>query len=130
MRTSIEALASGSFPVLIVVFVSNVESLSFGVTGFPTIKFFPKGGKDAPEDVSVERSQAAFIQYVNEKTGTARSADGSLLPTAGRHDELDSIASRFVDAAGHARASLIAEAQSVASSLRGRFAQYVFHNTD
>lgn len=50
----------------------------FNIQGFPTIKFFPKENKDAPEDVTAERNLASFVEYVNEKTGTARNTDGSL----------------------------------------------------
>ncbi|ORY46974.1 disulfide isomerase, partial [Rhizoclosmatium globosum] len=40
----------------------------FGVTGFPTLKFFPKGSKEA-QDYSSGRDLDALVKYVTEKTG-------------------------------------------------------------
>jgi protein disulfide-isomerase A6 len=39
------------------------------VTGFPTIKWFPAGSKDA-EDYSGGRSAADFVDFINRKAGT------------------------------------------------------------
>merc|ERR1711988_1488451 len=41
----------------------------FGVSGFPTLKWFPKGSTDA-EDYSVGRGLDDIITYVNQKAGT------------------------------------------------------------
>ena len=43
----------------------------FGVKGYPTIKFFPKGSKKA-EDYSGPRQADGIIKWVNEKVGTSR----------------------------------------------------------
>merc|ERR1711916_171295 len=40
----------------------------FGVTGFPTLKFFPKGETE-PEDYSSGRSADDFVEWINGKTG-------------------------------------------------------------
>jgi protein disulfide-isomerase A6 len=40
----------------------------FGVTGYPTLKFFPKG-KTEPEDYSAGREEEDFIQFLNDKVG-------------------------------------------------------------
>lgn len=49
----------------------------YGVSGFPTIKFFPKG---ASEPIAYEgaRSEEAFVDYLNEKCGTFRAVGGAL----------------------------------------------------
>lgn len=72
----------------------------YGVTGFPTIKFFPKGSTE-PVDVSLYFSSSIFlslftlpssqytggrgaddfISYLNEKCGTQRMKGGSLSPS-------------------------------------------------
>jgi len=41
----------------------------FGVRGFPTLKFFPKG-KTEPEDYSGGREANDIIEFVNNKAGT------------------------------------------------------------
>jgi protein disulfide-isomerase-like protein len=40
----------------------------FGVQGFPTLKFFPKGSKD-PIDYKAGREEADFYAYLEEQTG-------------------------------------------------------------
>lgn len=43
----------------------------FGVQGFPTLKFFPKGGDlKKPEDYNSGRTADAIVQFVNDKAGT------------------------------------------------------------
>jgi len=41
----------------------------FGVSGFPTLKFFPKGSTD-PEDYEQGRTAEEVVTYINEKAGT------------------------------------------------------------
>ncbi|RLN98790.1 hypothetical protein BBJ28_00023433, partial [Nothophytophthora sp. Chile5] len=41
----------------------------FGVTGFPTLKFFPEGSTE-PEDYKGGRSEDDFVAFLNEKAGT------------------------------------------------------------
>eukprot|EP00698_Gefionella_okellyi_P019194 TRINITY_DN5853_c0_g1_i1.p1 TRINITY_DN5853_c0_g1~~TRINITY_DN5853_c0_g1_i1.p1 ORF type:complete len:358 (-),score=99.23 TRINITY_DN5853_c0_g1_i1:33-1106(-) len=96
----------------------------FGVQGFPTIKFFPKGGKQSPEDVTAGRTSQAFVDYVNEKTGTQRKVDGSLSAKAGRSDELDALAAQFKEADEATRTSLVSQAQGLVSSVAGRYAKH------
>lgn len=57
------------------------------------------------------------MEYVNKETGTLRQHDGALLPTAGRHSDLDALATKFMQAAESDRATLISQADSVASGL-------------
>ncbi len=43
----------------------------FGVQGFPTLKFFPKGGDvKKPEDYNGGRTADAIVTFVNEKAGS------------------------------------------------------------
>jgi len=60
----------------------------YDVSGYPTIKYFPKDGS---EPVSYEggREVDEFVKYLNEKVGTKRTPEGNLLPEAGRVKELD-----------------------------------------
>lgn len=43
----------------------------FGVTGFPTIKYFEKGSK-SPEDYQGKRELDDMIEFVTAKTGSQR----------------------------------------------------------
>jgi protein disulfide-isomerase A6 len=49
----------------------------YGVTSFPTIKFFSKDNKE-PEDYEGGRTEDDFVAYLNEKCGTHRAVGGGL----------------------------------------------------
>jgi len=70
-------------------------SSRFGVSGFPTIKFFPKGSKKSGEDYNGGRDEKDFISFINEKVGSRRVLGGNLDGQAGRIAELDSIVKSF-----------------------------------
>jgi protein disulfide-isomerase-like protein len=79
----------------------NEISTKYGITGFPTLKFFPAGSSE-PINYESEREVEAMVQFINEKAGTSRLPDGTLLPTTGRMTELDDAikaANHHVDAA-------------------------------
>jgi len=67
----------------------------FGVSGFPTIKFFSKNNKEG-EEYSSGRSEQDFIDYLNEKCGTNRVAGGGVNDAAGRVDAYDAAAKTFM----------------------------------
>uniref|UniRef100_A0A0G4HSF3 protein disulfide-isomerase n=1 Tax=Chromera velia CCMP2878 TaxID=1169474 RepID=A0A0G4HSF3_9ALVE len=54
----------------------------FEVRGYPTLKFFRKGSKDA-EAYQFGRNVEALLEFVNKEAGTFRMPDGSLSPDAG-----------------------------------------------
>ncbi|EPQ54104.1 protein disulfide isomerase [Gloeophyllum trabeum ATCC 11539] len=87
----------------------------YGVSSYPTIKFFPKGHKEDPEPYEGPRTEEGFVEYLNQKCGTHRTPGGLLSEMAGRLPELDTIASKFVIATGDARDSLFKEALSLAT---------------
>jgi len=66
----------------------------YGVTGFPTLKFFSKHNKDG-ETYSQGRDLNSLVSFINEKAGTHRTATGALTAHAGRVDELDEIVAKF-----------------------------------
>jgi len=88
----------------------------FGVSGFPTIKFFPKDNK---EGVAYEgaRELSDFVKYLNEKTGTKRSDSGRLEESAGRISQLDSIVSNLLSS--KSKEEELKKAEVVAKSLSG-----------
>jgi len=68
----------------------------YGVSGFPTIKFFPKANKESPESYDGARELNDFVNFLNVKAGTVRTADGKLDTNAGRLSELDAIVETFL----------------------------------
>ena len=66
----------------------------FGVTGYPTLKFFPAGSLE-PEPYEEARELESLVHFVNTKTGTKRNPDGSLEASAGRLEALDAGKSFF-----------------------------------
>jgi len=66
----------------------------FGVTGFPTLKFFPKGNKKG-EDAQRFEDVKGFTEYLNKKCGTFRKEDGRLNDEAGTNKEFDNYAKKY-----------------------------------
>jgi len=87
----------------------------YGVTGFPTLKFFAKGSTE-PEKYEGGRDEAAFVNFLNEKCGTHRAVGGGLNDKAGRLAEFDTLASKFFVAASDARQTLLADAAKLAET--------------
>lgn len=58
-------------------------SQRYGVTGYPTLKYFPKGSTEATPYES-GRTEAALTAFLNEKAGTNRAVGGGLNEVAGR----------------------------------------------
>jgi len=102
---------------------ANKELASkYGVSGFPTLKFFPKGSKSkTPVDYSSGRDIDSFVTFLNEECGTARTATGALNDNAGRVVALDALAAGF--AAGN-HAALLADAKEAAKGLSGDAAKH------
>jgi len=67
----------------------------FGISGFPTIKFFPKNNK-AGEEYNGGRSEQDFIDFLNEKCGTNRVSGGGIDDQAGLVADFDAFAEKFV----------------------------------
>lgn len=68
----------------------------FGVSGFPTIKFYSTDNKEG-EEYSSGRSEQNFIDYLNEKCGTNRVSGGGVNDAAGRIDAFDEAAKKFMN---------------------------------
>lgn len=86
----------------------------YGVQGFPTIKFFASGAGKSAADYNGGREANDFIQFLNQKAGAHRSADGSLNDEAGKISSLDAIAAKFVkETSADSRSSLLKDAEKV-----------------
>lgn len=93
----------------------------YGVSSYPTIKYFPAGSKEA---VAYEggRNEKDFVQFVNDKAGTHRLPGGGLDITAGTIGALDNIITRLT---GSNIAEIAAEVNKEAETLK-ETAQYKY----
>lgn len=94
---------------------------AYGVSGYPTLKFFPKGDKSGSIAYEGGRTAEDIVNYMNEKCGTARALSGAYLPSAGRTEALDALAKRFVAATAAEREQIQAEAAALAGSYDGPY---------
>eukprot|EP00696_Hemimastix_kukwesjijk_P002790 gnl/Hemi2/13412_TR4600_c0_g1_i1.p2 gnl/Hemi2/13412_TR4600_c0_g1~~gnl/Hemi2/13412_TR4600_c0_g1_i1.p2 ORF type:complete len:375 (-),score=170.66 gnl/Hemi2/13412_TR4600_c0_g1_i1:355-1479(-) len=92
----------------------------YDVKGFPTLKTFLPGKKDAPEPYSGERELDGLVAHVNSVAGTFRLASGSLSHEAGRVASLDTIAAKQ---ASGAHATAAEEIETASASLSGQAAK-------
>jgi protein disulfide-isomerase A6 len=102
---------------------SKATAKEYGVTSYPTIKFFPKGSTEA-EDYTGGRSEVELLEFVNAQTGARRVPGGGLDVTGGTIDILNHIALKY--AAGTDKlADLATEAKKAAEGLAEN-AQYKY----
>ena len=90
----------------------------YDVRSFPTILFFPAGEDQTPIPYQSGRSEAQFIEFLNEHCGTSRSAGGILSEMAGRYPSLDMFASRFFNVEESERANVYKTFQAYVASLK------------
>ncbi|KAL4458829.1 hypothetical protein ABPG75_013694 [Micractinium tetrahymenae] len=83
----------------------------FGVRGFPTLKWFPRGKADEPEDYTGGRSADDFLKFINEKIA----ADAGFA----RVDSLVPLAAKFHRAAADARAAIVTAAEAAVEKVSG-----------
>jgi len=97
----------------------------FDVSGFPTIKFFPKGSSEG-EVYNGGRTPKEFVDFINEKTGTERVVGGGYTEKAGRIDSLDILADKFQAASGSDRTAVLKETEStdVSENNNAEFAKF------
>jgi protein disulfide-isomerase A6 len=69
-------------------------SSKYGVSGYPTLKFFPKGNKEG-EAYTGGRTPEDFVSFINSKCGTLRTVGGGYTPEAGKLLILDGLAQQF-----------------------------------
>ncbi|KAL0422083.1 UNVERIFIED_CONTAM: putative protein disulfide-isomerase A6 [Sesamum latifolium] len=95
----------------------------YGVSGFPTLKFFPKNNK-AGEDYDGGRDLDDFVTFINEKCGTSRDAKGQLTSKAGIVEALDSIVKEFLSATIEEKKAVLKKLEEEADKLEGSAARY------
>ncbi|KAL1953985.1 hypothetical protein VTO42DRAFT_1871 [Malbranchea cinnamomea] len=100
---------------------SKVTAKEQKVTGYPTIKFFPRGST-TPESYKGSRTEEAFVQFLNEKAGTHRLVGGGLDDKAGTISALDKIVAKYTS--GESIAQIGEELQIAAADLKDSYAAY------
>ncbi|XP_058189942.1 protein disulfide-isomerase like 2-1-like [Rhododendron vialii] len=95
----------------------------YGVSGFPTLKFFPKSNK-AGEDYNGGRDLDDFVTFINEKCGTSRDAKGQLTDKAGIVESLDALVKEFVSAGSEEKKAIFGRIEEEAEKLKGSAARY------
>ncbi|KAI8555588.1 hypothetical protein RHMOL_Rhmol05G0184400 [Rhododendron molle] len=95
----------------------------YGVSGFPTLKFFPKGNK-AGEDYDGGRDLDDFVNFINENCGTSRDAKGQLTVKAGIIETLDTLVKEFVTASSEEKKTVYGRMEEEVEKLKGSAARY------
>jgi len=95
----------------------------YGVSGFPTLKFFPKSNK-AGEEYEGGRDLDAFVKFINEKSGTSRDSKGQLTSEAGLVASLEALVKDFHNAADDKRKEALSKLEEEAAKLSGSAAKH------
>jgi protein disulfide-isomerase A6 len=94
----------------------------YGVSGFPTLKWFGKESKDGTP-YNGGRDLAELVRYVNLEAGTKRKADGQLEDSVGRVTALDDLVKEFMNSPT-SRAATIKKAEAELKKLSGTEQEY------
>ncbi|KAK9084310.1 hypothetical protein Scep_030781 [Stephania cephalantha] len=95
----------------------------YGVSGYPTLKFFPKGNK-AGEDYDGGRDLDDFVSFINEKCGTHRDGKGQLTSKAGVVEVLSDAVKELVAAADDGKKAALSKIEEEVAKLEGSAARY------
>ncbi|KAF3646124.1 putative protein disulfide-isomerase A6 [Capsicum annuum] len=95
----------------------------YGVSGYPTLKFFPKGNK-AGEDYEGGRDLDDFVNFINEKCGTSRDSKGQFTSKAGIIESLDTLVKEFVSSTNEEKKAVLSKMEDEAGKLKGSAARY------
>ncbi|XP_021772768.1 protein disulfide-isomerase like 2-1-like [Chenopodium quinoa] len=95
----------------------------YGISGFPTLKFFPKSNKDG-EDYDGGRDLEDFVSFINEKCGTSRDSKGQLTTQAGIIASLENLVKEFVSATADEKKAVFNKLEEEVGKLEGSAARY------
>jgi len=98
----------------------KAKASEFGVSGYPTIKWFPKDDKSG-QSYDGGRTIDAFVDFINEKAGTQRTKEGGFAPTAGIIPEFTELVTKFKSATGKARQDVLAEVDQLLPKLDAKY---------
>ncbi|KAL6514811.1 hypothetical protein OROGR_020390 [Orobanche gracilis] len=95
----------------------------YGVSGFPTLKFFSKSNKGG-QDYDGGRDLDEFVTFINEKCGTSRDVKGQLTSKAGIVEGLDNLVKEFLSATNEEKNAVFKRLEEEADKLEGSTARY------
>ncbi|KAF3454593.1 hypothetical protein FNV43_RR05041 [Rhamnella rubrinervis] len=95
----------------------------YGISGFPTLKFFPKSNK-AGEDYDGGRDLDDFVAFINEKCGTSRDGKGQLTSQAGIVAALNELVKEFVKSGNDEKKAILARIEEEVEKLKGSAARF------
>lgn len=95
----------------------------YGISGFPTLKFFPRNNKDG-EDYEGGRDLDAFVTFINERCGASRDAKGQLTSKAGVVESLESLVKEFASATNDEKKAIVTRIEEEVGKLEGSAARY------
>ncbi|KAL7003138.1 protein disulfide-isomerase [Sarracenia purpurea var. burkii] len=95
----------------------------YGVSGYPTLKFFPKSNK-AGEGYDGGRDLDDFVNFINKKCGTSRDSKGQLTDKAGIVETLDPLVKEFVNADSNGKKSVYGRMEEEVEKLKSSAARY------
>uniref|UniRef100_A0A0R0ERR6 protein disulfide-isomerase n=1 Tax=Glycine max TaxID=3847 RepID=A0A0R0ERR6_SOYBN len=95
----------------------------YGVSGYPTLKFFPKSNK-AGENYDGGRDLDDFVAFINEKCGTYRDGKGQLTSKAGIIASLDDLVKEFVSADSNEKKAVYSRLEEEVKKLKGSSARH------
>jgi len=96
----------------------KMKPSEYGVTGYPTLKFFPKDNKKG-EDYNAGRSSEDFVTFINQRCGTERTVGGGFTEKAGRISDLDLLAQKFMKNVDE-REQILEETQNAIGNLEAK----------
>jgi len=95
----------------------------FDVTGFPTLKFFPKGSTE-PIPYDGSRTEAAFVKFLNDHAGTARTVGGGLSELGGRIATFDGELEALVKGDANSLKAVTKKIEKLAKASNDAYAAY------
>ncbi|AQK42264.1 Putative thioredoxin superfamily protein [Zea mays] len=95
----------------------------YGVSGFPTLKFFPKRNK-AGEDYDGGRDLDDFVKFINEKCGTSRDPKGHLTSEARLVPSLNPLVKEFLNVVDDKRKEVLSKIEEDVAKLSGSAAKH------
>ncbi|KAJ1985035.1 hypothetical protein H4R34_000292 [Dimargaris verticillata] len=96
----------------------------FDIQGYPTIKFFPKGADSVPIEYDGGRTEADFVNFLNEHCGTKRLPGGGLSTDAGVVALMNEFAQEYLHAAESGRQKVLEKASQAAQKISNKSAEY------
>ncbi|CCX16619.1 Similar to Protein disulfide-isomerase erp38; acc. no. Q92249 [Pyronema omphalodes CBS 100304] len=95
----------------------------YGITGFPTLKFFPAGSTE-PIDYDSGRTATDLFAFLNEKAGTHRAVGGGLTETAGRIAAFDDEVAKLVKGDAESLKTVTEAVEKLAEEAKETYASY------